>query len=559
LRGETHAPIRQVIRARIARHNDEKGQMLGMKRRVDLLRSAAFTAFAFGFATLPIAARAQAPAATQPAVHFMIRAFRVKGNHLIASSEVEDTVYPFMGPNRTPDDVERARAALQKVFADKGYATVAVVIPEQGVESGIIELDVQPQTVGRLAVTGVTGKNADWIRKHAPSLTPGTVPNFQQVQSDLVVLNQSPDRQVTPEVRAGAAPGTVDVTLKAQETLPLHGSLEFNNDSSPDTTAYRVLGTLREDDLWNRGDSVSLSAQTAPERSDDATVFSGNYLTRIGKVQLLGYYVWSNSDVSVVGGTDVVGKGQMAGFRLIFPISQSPHFYQSLTAGLDWKDFGENVRQGADTSTSPITYFPATLGWRGDWTYERSKSDLSFTTTFGFRGLGDGLVTFDNKRYGASPDFFVVKFDGSHTQDLWAQGAQVYVHFTGQWAPDPLVSNEEFSVGGLSTVRGYYESETLGDYGIAGQFELRSPPLLKGLGSLYELRVLAFYDEGYSGIRAALPGQASDYSLASTGGGLRVKFWNHLNGALDAGVPLRDGPNSRSGEAFFRFRVWGEF
>ena len=45
----------------------------------------------------------------------------------------------------------------------------------------------------------------------------------------------------------------------------------------------------------------------------------------------------------------------------------------------------------------------------------------------------------------------------------------------GQVADQPLVSSEQFSIGGQDTVRGYLESEALGDYGIAGTLELRSP------------------------------------------------------------------------------------
>src|SRR3546814_9021276 len=76
-------------------------------------------------------------------------------------------------------------------------------------------------------------------------------------------------------------------------------------------------------DLWGRGDSVSVSVQSAPRRPKDGTVVSGNYLTRVGKVQLLAYGVYSDSDIAVVGGTSVIGKGKLFGTRAIVPLSQS--------------------------------------------------------------------------------------------------------------------------------------------------------------------------------------------------------------------------------------------
>ena len=112
----------------------------------------------------------------------------------------------------------------------------------------------------------------------------------------------------------------------------------------------------------------------------------------------------------------------------------------------------------------------------------------------------------------------------------------------------------------METVRGYYESEALGDYGAALQVELRSPPLAPLGGSLLnDLRLHAFADWGVAGIHRPLAGQRSEYNLGSAGGGLRVRLFDYLNGAVDVGVPLRSGPDTASGDVFTRFRMWGEF
>ena len=115
----------------------------------------------------------------------------------------------------------------------------------------------------------------------------------------------------------------------------------------------------------------------------------------------------------------------------------------------------------------------------------------------------------------------------------------------------------------MSSVRGYYESEAIGDYGFAYQTELRSPDLAKWLGSdlINELRFHAFIDSGYVGIHQPLPSQIAtrDTWLSSAGLGGRIKLFNHLTGAIDAGVPLKSGSTSESGDIFVRFRIQGEF
>ena len=505
-----------------------------------------------------------APAFAQdaPAASFDIMAFQVKGNTVLAPDDVERAILPFMGPGKSEADVEAARAALQKLYEDKGYVAVSVFIPEQSVDGGVLQLQVQPQAVARLLVEGDT-RNADAIRAKAPSVAPGTTPNLPAFQRDVVALNSKPTRRVTPELRAGEAPGTLDVVLKVDERSPFHGSAELNNFRSSATTSLRASATFRFDDMWGRGDSLSLSAQTAPQRTSDGTVFSGNYLMRLGQAtQLLLYGVYSDSDIAVVGGTSVIGKGKLFGARLIRSLGGSEGFYHSLTVGLDWKDFSEDVLLGKDRASAPIKYAPLMASWRGDWTGERATSNLTLSATFGVRGLGDGWARFDAKRYMARQSFIALKLDAETTRKLGSD-IQINSRLTGQWSPSPLISNEGFSLGGISSVRGYYESEAIGDYGFALPTELRTPDLARLLDSdlVNELRLHAFADGGYVGIHYPLESQLKTRNtwLTSVGLGGRIKLFDHLSGAIDVGTPLKSGPTSKAGDIFIRFRFQGDF
>lgn len=496
------------------------------------------------------------------AARFDIMAFQVRGNTVLSPDDVERTILPFTGPGKGEADVEAARAALQKVYEDKGYVAVSVVIPEQSVDGGVLQLQVQQQAVGRLLVEGDT-KRADAVKALAPSVAPGVTPNLPNFQRDVVALNQNPTRKVTPELRAGEAPGTLDVVLKVEENSPFHGSVELNNFSSSATSDLRAAATLRYDNMWGRGDSLSISAQTAPRRPDDGTVFSGNYLLRLGQgTQLLLYGVYSDSDIAVVGGTSVIGRGKMGGFRLIQSLGASEGFYHSLTLGMDYKNFSEDVMLGPDRASAPIRYAPLIASWRGDWSGERTSSNVTLSGTFGIRGLGDSWERFDAKRYMARQSFIALKLDAETTRDF-GPGLQLNARLSGQWSPDPLISNEGFSLGGMSSVRGYYESEAIGDYGFAYQTELRSPDFAKmlGLDPVNELRLHAFVDTGYVGIHHPLESQIATRNtwLSSAGLGARLKLLNHLSGAVDAGTPLKSSSESNAGDIFVRFRFQGEF
>src|SRR5262249_42502732 len=129
---------------------------------------------------------------------FDIDEFRVEGADSLPQIEIEAAVYPFLGPNRTSDDVEKARAAVEKAYHDKGFQTVAVAVPQQDAQRGFIVLKVAENRIGRLRVKNSRYFDLANIKRNAPSLQEGTLPNFKDVTSDIVSLNRWPDRRVTP-------------------------------------------------------------------------------------------------------------------------------------------------------------------------------------------------------------------------------------------------------------------------------------------------------------------------------------------------------------------------
>src|ERR1019366_2935121 len=76
-----------------------------------------------------------AEASTQ---RFFIQEYQIKGAHHLTRMEIEEAVYPYLGPGRTTEDVEKARAALEKEYQAKGYQTVSVQIPMQPWRDGSI-------------------------------------------------------------------------------------------------------------------------------------------------------------------------------------------------------------------------------------------------------------------------------------------------------------------------------------------------------------------------------------------------------------------------------------
>ncbi len=114
------------------------------------------------------------------------------------------------------------------------------------------------------------------------------------------------------------------------DNLPLHGSVELSNRKSQDTRALRAMLNLQYANLWQRGHSLSLSGQVAPEDADDAKVYYGSYLARFdgSPFSLLLTALRSDSNVSTIGGTNVIGNGKVFGVRGVWALEPTERLLQ---------------------------------------------------------------------------------------------------------------------------------------------------------------------------------------------------------------------------------------
>ncbi len=510
---------------------------------------------------------ANPPAAGAPVQVFAILEYQVEGNTLLRPIDIERAVTPYLGENKTIKDVEGARAQLERVYRDRGYKTVQVNIPPQRVGDGTVRLSVLEGRVGKLKIVGSRFHSLQAIRDKLAQVSPGTVPEFNELQKEMGEVNRSDDLRITPILRASDTPGRVDVDLTVKDELPLHALLDVNNRYNANTTHLRTTGELRYDNLFQSNQSASFQYQIAPLQPADAKIWSASYvIPTAGHLVWAFYAVHSDSDVAAVGNVDVVGKGDIYGIRLITTLpTQSQSFYHSFTAGVDYKDFKQSVVQQGSSSAieSPVSYPPFTLQYSGTWlgpltaddvgraatANSRSTTNLDLGISFIIRGLGTDWRQFANKRAYAGTSYIILHPSLAREQVLpghWAVMGKI----DGQLASGPLINNEQFAAGGADSVRGYTEAERLGDNALHGSVELRTPELLRGKAlKIEQSYVFAFAEAAKLQILQPLPSQTSAFTLASAGLGLRFKS-HGFTLSLDGARILKDGYVTPSG----RFR-----
>jgi hemolysin activation/secretion protein len=518
-------------------------------------------------------AEAAAAASRSNARRLDIREYRVQGATQLSTEEIEAAVYPYLGPDRTLQDVEAARAALEKRHVDLGYHSVAVAIPPQTVKRGVVLLKVTEAKVGQLRVRGSRWSSLSTIRQMAPSVAEGAVLNFNDIMRDILALNQLADRRVTPELRAGALPGTVDVDLRVKDTFPLHGSLELNNRYSRDTPTLRLNGAIRYDNLWQLGHSLGLSFQLSPEVKDprhgleivppSQQVFSLFYLARFPQwpwFTLSLHGMLQDSDVSTLDGIAVQGRGTIVGAQATFTLPGAHSFFHSLSLGLDYRDFAQGISLAQASIDTPITYLPLSLQYATTWAGKTTELQALTSAVLNLRALSSDSAAFDAKRFQASGSFFALRFDLSMKQELM-QGMQWIGRLRGQYSGEPLIGAEQLMAGGVASVRGYLEAEAAGDWGGAASVELLGPDFAAWFhGSvLNSWRLLVFADGAWLKIYQPLPEQKSRFLPVSVGAALRLEWFDTLLVSVDVGWPLKAVGKTKKHRERWHFRMTSEF
>ena len=196
-----------------------------------------------------------------------IKSYEVVGTTLIPPSEVQQIVKPYLGPGRYMSDIQAARDALQAAYEERGFPTVAVQLPKQTLLDGRVRIEV---IEARLGAVHVDNPGIDWyseggVRKATPHLQSGALVRTEDLQSDLARANGPRDRRVTPVLKAGQQPGTVDLDLKVDDRIPLHGSVEWNNYHTPGTPRERVTARVSYENLWQLEHELAVQYTFVPE------------------------------------------------------------------------------------------------------------------------------------------------------------------------------------------------------------------------------------------------------------------------------------------------------
>lgn len=487
--------------------------------------------------------------------HFDIWEYQVEGNTLLESSDIESALYPYLGSNKTLDVVEKAREVLQSSYKIRGYPIVIVSIPQQNVIGGKVKLKVVEGKIDRLRISGNKYFSRRELRKELPSLEPGQPLNMQQARKEIDIANDAnPYRSLVPVIRPGRKPGTMEMELKVKDELPLSASLEINNRYTTDTSPLRIMGSLEYGHLWQKHHSFSLGYQMSPEKTDEVSVFNMSYAMPLNESsRLVLYVVDSASEVATVaGGGDsltVLGNGKIYGLRSIYTLPADGDYFHRMMLGLAYKDFTEEQNISNEDGSSgfdvPIDYTAWSISYNGTIRKEYI-TQFSVAANFGVRAFNEP-EDFEFKRHLAKANYFYVNANFSQLHNL-SNNIKLSYELGGQYTGSPLISNEQFSAGGMDSVRGYSESLIQGDNAITTNLEL-TYKLLNLKDSFYDyIGLNLFIDAANIYTIDALPDPNGDVfsrkKMLGAGIGINMTVLKNMDFQLYYAKPLKDPGNN---------------
>jgi len=487
-------------------------------------------------------------AGSQEIPRFDIRAFRVEGNSILPQATVDALVKPFTGAGKDFGDIQNASEALERAYADQGYTTVSVLLPEQSLDSGEVRLRVIEGRIRSVKVEGATFFDHQNIRASLPGLKEGAIPIMDDLSASLRVANEHPMKKISLRLASGDREEDLDATIAVADDRPWRAGVTLDNTGTEQTGRRRLGFIWQHGNLFGRDHQLSLQYQTSPERFRDVSISAASYRIPLYALGDSIDFIATNSDVNVgtvVAGPislAVTGKGSAFGVRYNWNLKRRESYEHQVVFGLDEKALKNSLLASGEEFGNNVTVRPLTITYNGRWVQpgEETGYFVSLARNLpGGKNAGQDSITL--ARVDAPAGFQILR-GGLNLNREFADDWQWRLGLSAQWARSPLVPGEQFGLGGSASVRGFEEREFSNDKGFQGNVEVYSPDLCLPMGA--NCRVLAFYDFGALSRNQPLPGESASEHLASAGIGARYILGKRLTLQADVAQVVDSGANS---------------
>jgi len=475
---------------------------------------------------------------------FKVAKIRFQGNTIIPTGELEKMARPFEGTLSSLVDLRRLTKSIRELYQARGYILAHVAIPKQRIKQGVLSIVISEGRFGKIEVEGNRFYSSRFIKKFFEPAMVGGIVRELPVHRSLLLLNEFSDLSVKTLFVAGQEKGTADVLLKVKDSRPVHLSIDYNDYGNRYVGWHRAGIGLWCGNVFMDGDEA-FARITWPFPSVSEPFQQGSYTMPVGhKGDKVGIS-YANSAITLGNELQVLdsrGKAQIFGLTFQHPLVRKITDTVNLSAGLVGKTV-QNYFFG-DVLVSQDDLRLLTLGCDGSVLRGKNRTIFSAVATQGlgtlFGGKESGAKFPDGmlraSRVGAGNELTKFNTEVYQVRSL-SKGKFLLLHGTAQVASQPLPSAEQYGLGGPDSVRGFIQSECLGDQGYTLSAEYRQ--------GVYDsrnvhLQFVGFFDHGYASVLKPAVGEKENRTMNGIGMGGRASVGRTLTMRLDMGFPVGD-------------------
>lgn len=469
---------------------------------------------------------------------FLIRDIKVVGNTVL-QAEIKQTVKDSQLKYRTAtfEDLVCLRSRITRLYLEKGYVTSgAFLANNQDLSNGIVTIQVVEGELEDIVITGLNRLQQSYLRSRL-ELAARKPLNKNDLETGLQLLVLNPlFKTVDAELTAGQKAGSNVLLINVQQASSFTAEIGVDNYRAPSIGEFQGSVNLAHNNLLGFGDR--LAAQYGFTEGLD--IYNASYTIPWNAYDGTLGFSYNNSDSGIIEeqfrDLDIKSETETYGLNLRQPLTRSPNQEFTLGLGLDLNrrrtflegepySFSVGVEDGKSNTT--------VLRFSQDWVKRDAQSVLAGRSQFNL-----GIDAFDATINNTGTDGQFLFWQGQFQLVEQLSPKVLFIaRIGGQFTADSLLSLEKFSLGGVSTVRGYEENQLVTDSGVFSTVELRIP-VTKNPSTL-QLNPFIEFGTGWNNDEP----NPEDPTIASVGLGMDWAISQGLLFNVDYGIPLIDVNN----------------
>ena len=446
--------------------------------------------------------------------------FDIAGNTIFSDNSLKHIIRGYIKEETSFADLLRAANEITNFYRDAGYLVARAYVPEQEIQDGVVEITILEGLVGNVNLNNNSATSNGLVGRYISKVKSGEVVSRDNVERAMLLLNDLPGVEASAAFKVGQSEGTTDLDVMLKPTKRITGSLDANNYGSDFTGQGRIGGSVYINSLLGMGDALGLRILASEDAgtiygSVDYSLAVGGYGTRVGVK-----YSNLNSDVGdTFSNLDLESEADTLGLYVAHPILRSRNNNLYAQMGIESREVEQTFAGALASSNSEDEVTVLTAAFTGDFRDSILGGGVSSYGVAVQQGLDD-LDPISVSKLGADGKFLKLDLTYQRLQYL-NDATSLSLKLAGQFTGDPLVSSEQFSLGGPNGVRAFINGEGLADSAFVMNAEVRHTLPFKNK-FITNTQLVGFYDYGKGEVTDPITGTESDFDLGGIGLGLTV-------------------------------------